>query len=111
MEAGLQGMAHSLRHVASLRLMCDPRDLGSVAEVRSVTTRLPTVTVYEMYPGGVGYSIRMFELHRELLEHAAALVRDCQCLAGCPSCIGPLHLVEGAKEACLQLLSASALTV
>jgi DEAD/DEAH box helicase domain-containing protein len=111
LEAGLQGMAHSLRHVASLRLMCDPRDLGAVAEVRSVTTRLPTVTVYEMYPGGVGYSSRMFELHRELLEHAAALVRDCPCLAGCPSCVGPLHLVEGAKEVCLKLLSASALPV
>src|ERR1700681_2519407 len=111
LEAGLQGMAHTLRHVASLRLMCDPRDLGAVAEVRSVTTRLPTVTVYEMYPGGVGYSARMYELHRELLDHAAALVRDCTCLAGCPSCIGPLHLVEGAKEACLKLLSASALPV
>ena len=111
LEAGLQGTAHSLRHVASLHLMCDPRDLGAVAEVRSVTTRLPTVTVYEMYPGGVGYSARMYELHRELLEHAAALVRDCPCLAGCPSCIGPLHLVEGAKEACLRLLSASALPV
>jgi DEAD/DEAH box helicase domain-containing protein len=106
LEAGLQGMAHTLRHVASLRLMCDPRDLGAVAEVRSVTTRLPTVTVYEMYPGGVGYSARMYELHRELLEQGAALVHDCPCLAGCPSCIGPLHLVEGAKEACLNLLEA-----
>ncbi|HEV2029738.1 MAG TPA: DEAD/DEAH box helicase [Candidatus Dormibacteraeota bacterium] len=111
LEAGLQGMAHSLRHVASLRLMCDPRDLGSVAEVRSVTTRLPTVTVYEVYPGGVGFSSRMYELHRELLDDAAALVRDCPCLAGCPSCVGPLHLVEGAKEACLKLLSATALPV
>ena len=111
LEAGLQGMAHSLRHVASLHLMCDPRDLGSVAEVRSVTTRLPTVTVYEVYPGGVGFSARMYELHRELLDNAAALVRDCPCLAGCPSCVGPLHLVEGAKEACLRLLSASALPV
>jgi DEAD/DEAH box helicase domain-containing protein len=108
LEAGLQGMAHSLRHVASLRLMCDPRDLGSVAEVRSVTTRLPTVTVYEVYPGGVGFSSRMYELHRELLDGAAALVRDCPCLAGCPSCVGPLHLVEGAKEACLKLLEAGA---
>jgi DEAD/DEAH box helicase domain-containing protein len=106
LEAGLQGMAHTLRHVASLRLMCDPRDLGAVAEVRSVTTRLPTVTVYEMYPGGVGYSARMYELHRELLEQGAALVHDCPCLAGCPSCIGPLHLVEGAKEACQHLLEA-----
>jgi DEAD/DEAH box helicase domain-containing protein len=111
LEAGLQGIAHSLRHVASLRLMCDPRDLGAVAEVRSVTTLLPTVTVYEMYPGGVGYAQRMFELHRELLENASELVRDCPCLAGCPSCIGPLHLVEGAKSACLRLLSASALPV
>ncbi|HEY8816396.1 MAG TPA: DEAD/DEAH box helicase [Candidatus Dormibacteraeota bacterium] len=111
LEAGLQGMAHTMRHVASLRLMCDPRDLGAVAEVRSVTTRLPTVTVYEMYPGGVGYSNRMYELHRGLLEQGASLVNDCPCLAGCPSCIGPLHLVEGAKEACLKLLSASALPV
>jgi DEAD/DEAH box helicase domain-containing protein len=111
LEAGLQGMAHALRHVASLRLMCDPRDLGSVAEVRSVTTQLPTVTVYEVYPGGVGFSSRMYELHRELLDDAAALVRDCPCLAGCPSCVGPLHLVEGAKSACLRLLSATALPV
>src|ERR1700686_2766209 len=108
LEAGLQGMAHTLRHVASLRLMCDPRDLGAVAEVRSVTTRLPTVTVYEMYPGGVGYSSRMYELHRELLEQAAGLVRDCPCLAGGPSCVGPLHLVEGGKSACLTLLEAGA---
>jgi DEAD/DEAH box helicase domain-containing protein len=111
LEAGLQGMAHALRHVASLRLMCDPRDLGSVAEVRSVTTQLPTVTVYEVYPGGVGFSSRMYELHRELLDDASSLVRDCPCLAGCPSCVGPLHLVKGAKEACLRLLSASALPV
>jgi DEAD/DEAH box helicase domain-containing protein len=111
LEAGLQGMAHSVRHVASLRLMCDPRDLGAVAEVRSVTTLLPTVTVYEVYPGGVGFSARMYELHRELLADAASLVRECPCVAGCPSCIGPLHLVEGAKKACLRLLSASALPV
>jgi DEAD/DEAH box helicase domain-containing protein len=106
LEAGLQGMAHALRHVASLRLMCDPRDLGSTAEVRSITTRLPTVTVYEIYPGGVGYSARMYDLHHQLLADAAALVRDCPCASGCPSCIGPLHMVEGAKAACLRLLEA-----
>ena len=111
LEAGLQGIAHSLRHVASLRLMCDPRDLGAVAEVRSITTQLPTVTVFEVYPGGVGFAPRLYDLHRDLLDDAAALVRDCPCAAGCPSCIGPLHLVEGAKEACLKLLSATVLTV
>jgi DEAD/DEAH box helicase domain-containing protein len=109
-EAGLQGVAHALRHVASLRLMCDPRDLGAVAEVRSITTQAPTITVYEVYPGGVGFAQRMYELHGELLRDASDLVADCQCLAGCPSCIGPLHLVEGAKSACLRLLSATSET-
>src|SRR5437868_7125996 len=106
LEAGLQGMAHSLRHIASLRLMCDPRDLGAVGEVRSVTTQLPTVTVFEVYPGGVGFAARLFELHRELLDDAAALVRDCPCAAGCPPCVGRLPLAVAANEACLRLLEA-----
>ncbi|HEY8760502.1 MAG TPA: Zn-binding domain-containing protein, partial [Candidatus Dormibacteraeota bacterium] len=108
MEAGLQGMAHALRHVASLRLMCDPRDLGSVPEVRSPFTGKPTVTVYEVYPGGVGYAARLYQLHSELLRSAAELVGDCPCAAGCPSCVGPLQNVEGAKEACLSMLYANA---
>jgi DEAD/DEAH box helicase domain-containing protein len=108
MEAGLQGMAHALRHIASLRLMCDPRDLGSVPEVRSPFTGRPTVTVYEVYPGGVGYAARLYQLHEELLRSAAELVADCPCAAGCPSCVGPLQNVEGAKEACLSMLYATA---
>src|SRR5215472_16093448 len=111
LEAGLQGMAHALRTVASLHLMCDPRDLGALGEVRSTSTRKPTVTIYEVYPGGVGYARRLYELHISLLADAAELVRGCPCLAGCPSCIGPLSGTEGAKEACLRLLSATALPV
>jgi DEAD/DEAH box helicase domain-containing protein len=87
--------------------MCDPRDLGSVAEVRSPSTGRPTVTIYETYPGGVGYSERLFELHSDLLHETSSLVSACPCDNGCPSCIGPLNLIEGAKPACLQLLSAA----
>jgi DEAD/DEAH box helicase domain-containing protein len=111
LEAGLQGMAHAMRTVACLRLMCDPRDLGALGEVRSTSTRRPTVTIYEVYPGGVGYARRLFELHTSLLTDAADLVRDCQCSGGCPSCTGPLGGVSGAREACLRLLSANALPV
>jgi DEAD/DEAH box helicase domain-containing protein len=111
LEAGLQGMAHAMRTVASLRLMCDPGDLGAHGEVRSTFTRRPTVTIYEVYPGGVGYARRLYELHTSLMAGAAELVRDCPCVAGCPSCIGPLGGVDGAKAACLRLLSANALPV
>ena len=108
LEAGLQGMAHAMRTVASLHLMCDPHDLGATSEVRSISTRKPTVTIYEVYPGGVGYSRRLYELHQDVLRDAAALVRECACADGCPSCVGPLAGVEGAKTACIQLLSATA---
>lgn len=111
LEAGLQGMAHAMRTVASLRLMCDPRDLGALGEVRSAATRKPTVTIYEVYPGGVGYARRLYELHTSLLAGGAELVRECPCPAGCPSCVGPLSGVDGAKESCLRLLSATALRV
>jgi DEAD/DEAH box helicase domain-containing protein len=110
LEAGLQGVAHAMRTVASLRLMCDPRDLGALAEVRSASTRRPTVTIYEVYPGGVGYARRLYELHQPLLDDAAQMVRECPCAAGCPSCVGPQALAregseEDAKSACLRLLS------
>ncbi|MGH7777536.1 MAG: DEAD/DEAH box helicase [Candidatus Dormibacterales bacterium] len=107
LEAGLAGLAHALRHVAALRVMCDPRDLGAVAELRSPATGRPTVTVYEAYAGGVGYAARLHGLHDALLEDAAELVRQCPCEAGCPSCIGPLYMIEGAKQACLSLLEPS----
>ncbi|HEX6547463.1 MAG TPA: DEAD/DEAH box helicase [Candidatus Dormibacteraeota bacterium] len=107
LESALQGIAHALRHVACLRLMCDPNDLGATAEVRSPTTGLPTVTVYEVYPGGVGYAPRLYELQPDLLRDAYAVIAECPCAAGCPSCIGPLHAVDNAKQACLRLLSLS----
>ena len=110
LEAGLQGMAHALRTVASLHLMCDPHDLGALSEVRSPATLRPTVTVYEVYPGGVGYANRLYQLHDRLLADAGELVRDCPCADGCPSCIGPTP-TEGAKSACLRLLSVNALPV
>ena len=111
MESAIQGMAHSLRNVAALHLMCDPRDLGALGEIRSTATMRPTVTVYEVYPGGVGYSKRLFELHQQLLDDAADLVRSCPCSDGCPSCVGPLGGAEGGKTACLQLLCVNALPV
>jgi DEAD/DEAH box helicase domain-containing protein len=110
LESALRGLAHALRHVASLRLMCDPRDLGSLAEVRSTATQRPTVTVYEVYPGGVGCSPRLFDLHEHLLTETLELISACPCDAGCPSCTGPFSggvaaTAEEPKAACIQLLT------
>jgi DEAD/DEAH box helicase domain-containing protein len=104
-RGALSGLAHVLRHLAPLHLMCDPRDIGVVSEVRSSFTRQPTITIYDNAPGGLGFSQGLYELHDELLPAARDLVRACRCRRGCPSCIGPVAEVgEDAKANCLRLL-------
>ncbi len=94
LQTGLWGLAKLLGGLAPLFLMCDPRDLHAVPQVRAPHTGRPTVYVWERVPGGVGYARRLFEVHDDLLRMALRHVQDCACASGCPSCVGP-----GADEA------------
>jgi DEAD/DEAH box helicase domain-containing protein len=89
-RTALGGLAYSLSNIAPLYLMCDPRDLGSLTEVRSKETRAPTITLYDRIPEGLGLAERLFELHQELLQGALELVQACPCREGCPACVGPV---------------------
>jgi DEAD/DEAH box helicase domain-containing protein len=89
LESGLYGVAHLLGQLAPLYLMCDPRDLGARAEARSPFTRAPTIYVYERVAGGVGLAEKLFAVHHDLHDAAAAHVAACACAQGCPSCVGP----------------------
>jgi len=108
-QGTLGGLAYALRYLAPLYLMCDPRDIGVVSETRPTHlpggSRLPTVTIYDNSPGGLGFSEGLFELHDEMLRAAQELVDACRCPRGCPSCVGPVTEVgEDAKAGCLRLL-------
>jgi len=106
----LQGMAHAMRTVASLRLMCDR--VTSARWASPVDVHAPAHRHHlRVYPGGVATPGGSTNSIRHMLADAAELVRGCPCVAGCPSCIGPLGGVDGAKEACLLLLSANVLPV
>jgi DEAD/DEAH box helicase domain-containing protein len=101
----LSSLAHVLRHLAPLYLMCDPRDIGVVSDVKPSFTKQPTVIVYDNAPGGLGFSEGLYGLHDTLLRAARDLVRACRCRRGCPSCVGPAAEVgEDAKTNCLRLL-------
>lgn len=89
LEDALAGTAHLLHGVAPLFAMCDRGDLGSTAKVRSIETHLPTVYLYDRYPGGVGLAERLFSARPTLLATALETVRGCACEAGCPACVGP----------------------
>ena len=104
-QEGLSGLAHLLRHIAPVFLLCDPRDLQEVAQVRSPFTQRPTIFVYENQPGGVGMARRLFAAHESLIRVALDLVTRCECENGCPGCVGPgIGPSAGNKEAAHKLL-------
>ncbi|MBI2723800.1 MAG: DEAD/DEAH box helicase [Chloroflexi bacterium] len=90
LQDGLWGLAHLLRHLAPIFLMCDPRDLQAVAQVRSPFTERPTLFLYENQPGGVGMARRLFEMHTSLIDAGRSLLASCACAGGCPGCVGPV---------------------
>ncbi len=122
----LRGIGIALETVATLQLMCDPRDLGATlgqAELDEVgggvlPTKVrggvrkgydPTLFLYEHTPGGIGLAERIFELRNELLERAERLVATCPCQSGCPACVGPgeMNGITSRKSTALKLLSAA----
>jgi DEAD/DEAH box helicase domain-containing protein len=101
---GVVGLAFAMKNVAQLLLMCDAHDIGlsvdggslersartggtgSVPEALAVE---PNVFIYDNYPGGIGFSRPLFEMHDLLLDRTRDLITTCPCESGCPSCVGP----------------------
>ncbi len=89
-RSGLAGLGYILGHLAPFFLMCDPTDLGVHVDPASpLAAGKPTIVLYDMTPGGIGLSTRLYDLQDELLARAAEQVADCPCADGCPSCVGP----------------------
>src|SRR5262245_51831211 len=100
---GVIGLAFAMRHVAQLLLMCDGHDIGlsidggSLERSRTggsggVPEALPVepdIFIYDNYPGGIGFSRPLFDMHDVLLERTRDLIVGCPCESGCPSCVGP----------------------
>jgi DEAD/DEAH box helicase domain-containing protein len=125
----LRGIGIALETVATLALMCDPRDLGTSlgdtdldenGEAVPGTPRKarggpkpgysPTLFVYEHVPGGTGLSERIFEQRDVLVARALRLIETCPCASGCPACVGPADAAIGRssrKDAALDLLRAA----
>ncbi len=99
LQGGLWGIGNLLVNVAPLFLLCDPRDVRAVTQVKSPFTDQPTVFIYDNHPGGVGFSDRLYDDHLRLLGAACELARNCLCDSGCPSCVGPANEVSGNPRA------------
>lgn len=102
----LKALANVLENVAPFFVMGDPSDLRTVPMIKAPFSKKATIYIYDAYPGGVGYSRKLFLAHDDLLQAAKKLIAECKCKSGCPSCVGPvLEVGEFGKHSALKLLS------
>jgi DEAD/DEAH box helicase domain-containing protein len=103
--AGLRGVATLLRQIAPLWLLCDPRDIHALQQVKSPFTQKPTLFVYDAIPAGVGFAEKLFTLRGDLFAACLDQVSACPCESGCPACVGPAgELGPRGKEGARRLL-------
>jgi DEAD/DEAH box helicase domain-containing protein len=104
--AVLQGTGYLLSRVAPLYVLCDPRDIRSYHLGGGDDGNRLTLHLYDNYPGGAGYSVRIFENFPRLVSAAHEVAKTCPCRRGCPSCLGPeMAVVKGGKPAAREFLS------
>lgn len=87
-EQVLASLAHVLRHVSAVEVMCDTADLYTSAQVKETLTRQPSIFLYDRYPGGAGLSERIYQQLPDVLERSLDFVYNCSCEGGCPTCCG-----------------------
>ena len=122
---GFLGAAYALHVVATVAVMADARDLqkavgsgdgawfaatdghgrgqlrradGTLMNPAQADQFIPTVYLYDAFPGGIGLSEPLFRRRQEMLQRARELVVRCDCRAGCPACVGPVLAVDEGSE-------------
>ncbi len=87
----LPGALHAAEHAAigilPLFTICDRWDVGGVSIAEAPHSGLPSVFIYDGYPGGAGIAELAYEASERHLEATAQVLDDCPCVTGCPSCV------------------------
>ncbi len=88
----IPGSLHAAEHAAigllPLVASCDRGDIGGLSTaVGPESDGLPSVFVYDGYPGGAGFAEHGFHRASIWLGATAAAIEACECPWGCPSCV------------------------
>ena len=84
---GLHAVEHAMIAMAPLYAMCDRWDIGGVSTPLHTDTDEATIFIYDGFEGGIGISETLYGIIGKLTTATLALIGNCECTEGCPSCI------------------------
>ncbi len=103
---GLRALATALVNVVPIYVLCDPKDIRSSPMVRAPFSGLPTIYLWDAYPGGIGIAQKIYEMDEHLFKSVDDAIKKCICRTGCPSCVGPpLEVGDRGKKTAEKLLA------
>jgi len=87
----LAGSLHAAEHVTisciPLFALCDKGDVGGLSYTLYPHFKRPAVFIYDGYEGGIGLTKRAFDVIEDWFRAALAIITECPCEEGCPSCV------------------------
>ncbi|MDR3641793.1 MAG: DEAD/DEAH box helicase [Humidesulfovibrio sp.] len=84
---GIHALEHAAIGILPLLVLTDRNDLGGISTPMHPQTGGAAVFIYDGMPGGAGLAREAFAQAEELMRRTLAVVRDCPCELGCPSCV------------------------
>lgn len=90
--AALYGLSYILKRTAPSLCLGDVENIETDVSLTEVERGvwLSALYLYDTIEGGVGYAEKIFEIFRDALQLCQAIIEECPCAAGCPSCVTAL---------------------
>ncbi len=91
-DAALYGLSYLLKRTAPSVCMGDAGDIETdVALLETEDEDFKSALyLFDTLEGGVGYSEKIYELLESVFKLCLQILTECECAAGCPSCVPPL---------------------
>jgi DEAD/DEAH box helicase domain-containing protein len=83
----IHAVEHAMKSLFPLLALSNRTDVGGICYPLHPQLRKGAIFIYDYYPGGIGLAEKGFVMLDQLLDMTLAMVTQCNCEHGCPSCI------------------------
>jgi DEAD/DEAH box helicase domain-containing protein len=90
-DIALYSLSYILKTSSPSIFMGDTNDIHTDVAINDSIEKWKSVLyLFDAHEGGIGYSEKIFQKLTDALNLAYKIILECECMAGCPSCVPPI---------------------